>query len=223
MVLAGVPGRRVPMPAAALPGLAHDEPLVVTAAALVNPAGRAAAGRGHDTDDTPASPVFRAARPGTSIALPQTPFRSAATNPWELKRRLPRVWSSPRSRCRSRRRRRRARRPGKSKMPIRLLMPGCGPSADQGLPIAHASAGALTAVLAVGGARCWHAPVSVPAGGGALAPTRAAGLTQESMKKPPSLRPVQLLIVDVPSPVTWLPAAGEYFNPVKHSAVKFHT
>ena len=112
-------------------------------------------------------------------------------------------------------------------------MPGCGPSADQGLPIAHASAGALTAVLAVGGARCWHAPVSVPAGGGALAPGRAtaaagaavaaAGLTQESMKKQLSLRPVQLLIVDVPSPVTWLPAAGECFNPVKHSAVKFHT
>ena len=41
------PGWRVPRPAAALSGLAHDEPLVVTAAALVNPAGRGARHRRH--------------------------------------------------------------------------------------------------------------------------------------------------------------------------------
>ena len=36
----------------------------------------------HDTELTPAwLPLFRAPRPGTSIAVPQRPFRSTATNP----------------------------------------------------------------------------------------------------------------------------------------------
>src|SRR6266566_8900842 len=40
------------MPAPALSGLAHDEPLVMTAAVLVEPVGRAAAAGAHDTSLT---------------------------------------------------------------------------------------------------------------------------------------------------------------------------
>jgi hypothetical protein len=50
-----VPGRRVPMLAGALSGLPHDEPLVVTAAALVTPPARSRRPRGT-TPTTPRRP-----------------------------------------------------------------------------------------------------------------------------------------------------------------------
>ena len=82
MVLAGVLGRRVHMPAPALSSLAHDEPLGVTGSVGVVPASRAGAGRGaRHRADRGVPPLFRAPRPGTSIAVPQTPSRSTATNP----------------------------------------------------------------------------------------------------------------------------------------------
>ena len=58
------------------------EPLL-TAAVRVAPPAAQWPGEAHDTDVTkPFPPVFRAARPGTSIARPQTPFVSLTTNPW---------------------------------------------------------------------------------------------------------------------------------------------
>ncbi len=38
-----------------------------------------------------------------------------------------------------------------------------------------------------------------------------------------SMRSVQLLSVEVPSPVTWLPFWDVNLNPAMHSARKFHT
>lgn len=76
---------------------------------------------------------------------------------------------------------------------------------------------AARAIGPVGGTGCFEGPC------GEDARFISAG-AQESMKKVPSARPVQLLTVDVPSPVIWLPATGIQ-NPMllQHEARMFHT